>query len=285
MSQVKQIGGRAGRYRSAADAMEKVATTTSPEENQNVGFVTSLEDVDLPHIQKCLNAEPEPIGAAGILPLDSMITNFSNHFPSNTPFQYVLRRLWNVAQTHPRFFLCDFRAKEVEEILDDVPGLSVNDKLIFLAAPTSARDSADAHTLKAFATCVAQHKSGALLDIPELRLDILDVSVSGDKAYLRSLESLHRSLVLYLWLSFRIGGIFTDRTLATHVKEIVEMKMDRTLTEFSANSKLRKSSSLRRQIALLKQIAAREGMEGVQKAGFDPAQLVGEQPQLASAGA
>ncbi|WEW57762.1 RNA helicase [Emydomyces testavorans] len=285
VSQVKQIGGRAGRYRSAAAATETNNSVTSlsrPEENQNVGLVTSLEDVDLPHIQKSLVAEPEPISAAGILPLDSMITNFTNHFPSNTPFGYVLQRLWNVAQTHPRFFLCEFQSSNVQEILDDVAGLSVVDKLIFLSAPTSTADPTSALTVKAFATCVAQHKSGALLDIPELHLEILDLPVSGDKNYLRSLESLHRSLVLYLWLSFRIGGIFTDRTLATHVKELVEMKMERALTEFSANSKLRKSSSLRKQIALLKQLAAREEADEAQPASFDADQFVEKQPQSTS---
>jgi ATP-dependent RNA helicase SUPV3L1/SUV3 len=127
-----------------------------------------------------------------------------------------------------------------------------------MAAPASGREPGFVETLRAFARCVAQHKSGALLDIPEVPLELLDEPVSGDKNYLRSLETLHRSIVLYLWLSYRCGGIFTDRTLATHVKELVEMKMDRALTEFSANRKLRKVSSLRRQVALLRQSQERE---------------------------
>ncbi|EER24183.1 Helicase conserved C-terminal domain containing protein [Coccidioides posadasii C735 delta SOWgp] len=278
VSQVKQIGGRAGRYRSVADAMDKSKPSKRSEEDQNVGFVTCLEDVDLPHIQKCLRAEAEPINAAGILPQDSMITAFTDHFPSDTPFRYLLQRLWNVSQTHPRFFMCDLHSSDVQEILDDVPGLSVTDKLVFLSAPTSTADPTSALTLKAFATCVAQHKSGALLDIPELHLEILDVPVSGNKNYLRSLESLHRSLVLYLWLSFRIGGIFTDRTLATHVKELVEMKMDRALTEFSANSKLTKSAILRKQAALLKKGLLEEAEE-IQEVDFDPSRDVEIQPQ------
>ncbi|EEP75872.1 conserved hypothetical protein [Uncinocarpus reesii 1704] len=271
VSQVKQIGGRAGRYRSAAEAID--SSLSPSEENQNVGLVTCLEEVDLPHIQKCLNADPEPISAAGILPLDSMILNFSNRFPPTTPFAYLLQRLWKVAQTHPRFFLCELQSKTVQEILDSVVGLSPADKLVFLSAPTSTADPTNALTLRAFATCVARHTSGSLLDIPELNLQILDAPVSGDKNYLRALESLHRSLVLYLWLSFRVGGIFTDRSLATHVKEIVEMKMDRALTEFSANSKLRKSSSLQKQIQLLKQLNANGSENNAEQAVFDPPQI------------
>ncbi|KAI1976447.1 RNA helicase [Ophidiomyces ophidiicola] len=281
VSQVKQIGGRAGRYRSAAAAIDSnLAQTSSPSPNndQNIGFVTCLDDFDLPHIQQSLQSEAEPITAAGILPLDSMITNFSNHFPQNTHFEYVLRRLWKVAQTHPRFFLCELHPNAVLEILDNVAGLSVSDKLVFLSAPTSTADHESSIALRAFATCVAQHKSGALLDIPELHLEILDAPVSGDKNYLHSLEFLHRSLVLYLWLSFRVGGIFTDRTLATHVKELVEIKMDRALTEFSANSALRKASSLRKQIALLKQMASQETQ--TPQGSADPTQETPDQGQL-----
>ena len=61
-------------------------------------------------------------------------------------------------------------------------------------------------------------------------------------------------MILYAWLSFRIGGVFTDRTLAAHVKELVEERMVRALTEFSANKKLRKDASLHRQIAFQKQL-------------------------------
>ena len=107
---------------------------------------------------------------------------------------------------------------------------------------------------RAFATCMAEHTNGRLLDLPELNLEILEQPVSGSKEYLHELESLHKSVILYSWLSFRVGGVFTDRTLAAHVKELVEERMIRALTEFSANKKLRRDSSLRRQIALQKQI-------------------------------
>jgi ATP-dependent RNA helicase SUPV3L1/SUV3 len=50
-----------------------------------------------------------------------------------------------------------------------------------------------------------------------------------------------------------MGGVFTDRTLAGHVKEMVEERMIRALSEFSANKKLRKDASLHRQRALHRQ--------------------------------
>ncbi|PGH26832.1 hypothetical protein AJ80_01412 [Polytolypa hystricis UAMH7299] len=256
--QIKQIGGRAGRYRTAAqDAAETGKKGAAP--HSNIGFVTSLEDVDLPYIQEALQSEAPPIVAAGLLPPDNLVRNFSQHFPPKTPFAYILRRMHDISQTSSHYFLCDIKDQcEISGIIDGIKGLNTPDKLIFMAAPANTRDVGFNFIVRGFARCVAENKSGSLLKIPELPLEILDVPVSGEKDYLRALETLHRALVLYLWLSYRCGGVFTDRALATHTKSLVEANLDRALTEFSANTKLRKASSLRRQIALIKQMEARE---------------------------
>ncbi|KAK2766749.1 RNA helicase [Arachnomyces sp. PD_36] len=253
--QIKQIGGRAGRYRSAAQTSEQ----SSDSDDSNVGFVTSLEDVDLPYISEALKAEPQPILAAGLLPPDELVHRFAAYHPPTTPFPYLLRRLHSLVEVNPRYFLCDTRQQiETAEVIDQVDNLDIADRLIFLASPAPTRDPGMGLIVQGFARCVTEHKSGALLEIPELDMDILNQPVSAVKEYMRSLESLHRALVLYLWLSYRCGGIFTDRTLATHVKQLVEERMDRALTEFSANKKLRKESSLHRQLALLKQMQERD---------------------------
>ncbi|KAG5304737.1 ATP-dependent RNA helicase SUV3 [Histoplasma capsulatum G186AR] len=273
VSQVKQIGGRAGRYRSATDSRNvkgsRVADSAKNAET-NVGFVTSLEDVDLPYIRKALNTEPEPILSAGLLPPDYIIKGFSEHFPANTPFAYILQRLHNIAQVDPNFFLNDCQSHaEAAEAIDSVKGLSMDDKLVFLSAPTHMRDPQMSTIFKEFVRCVAENRSGDLLEIGDLPIDILDKPVSGDKSYLATLETLHRSLVLYLWLSYRCGGVFTNRALATHVKALTEIKMDRALTEFSANRQLRKATSLRRLYALKLQTEMREKAFADESEGVD----------------
>lgn len=252
VSEIKQIAGRAGRYRSTAQTQGKGKNDKSEE---NVGFVTSLEDIDLPQIKEALSAEPPPITVAGLFPPDAAIQKFSAYFPRNTPFQYVLKRLIELTQVSPLFFMCDPQSQlENAELIDSVEGLRVEDQLALMAAPMHLRDPRGVQASRAFATCIAEHTNGRLLDIPELNLEVLENPVSGDKQYLHELEILHKSVILYAWLSFRIGGVFTDRTLASHVKQLVEERMVRALTEFSANKKLRKDASLRRQIALQKQI-------------------------------
>lgn len=249
VSEIKQIGGRAGRYRSAAQ------TGNQNNEEENVGYVTSLESVDLPYIRAALSEEPPPIATAGIFPPEPVFHKFAAYFPRSVPFGYIIDRLLEVSQVSPLFFMCDADGQqENTEIIDAVDGLRIDDQLCLMAAPLFLRDSTGWCAARAFAICIASHTNGRLLDIPELNLEALEKPVSGDKQYLQELESLHKSIILYAWLSFRIGGVFTDRTLAAHVKELVEERMVRALTEFSANKKLRKDSSLRRQIALQKQI-------------------------------
>ena len=251
--EIKQIGGRAGRYRSAADT--KIKGKKPNEEEENVGLVTSLEEVDLPYIHEALASEPPPITTAGIFPPEPIFHRFAPYFPPSVPFQYIIKRLLEVSHVSPLFFMCDpIGQLENCDVIDTVEGLGIDDQLTLMAAPLHTRDRMGRDSARSFATCIAENSNGRLLDIPELNLEILEKPVSGDKSYLSELEALHKAVILYAWLSFRIGGVFTDRTLAAHVKELVEERMVRALTEFSANKKLRKDASLHRQIAFQKQL-------------------------------
>ncbi|EED22133.1 mitochondrial ATP-dependent RNA helicase Suv3, putative [Talaromyces stipitatus ATCC 10500] len=246
--EIKQIGGRAGRYRAANE------TDPRDSEEENVGLVTSLEDVDLPFIKQALEFDPPPLTAAGVIPTDAMFYRVASYFPPDVSFKFLVNRVCSVSRVHPLFFMCKARSQlEAAEILDRCDRMSIEDQLVFMASPLGKRDPALLASAKGFIQCVARNTSGRLLDIPELNLEILEAPVSGSRDYLNELESLHKSLILYLWLSYRMGGIFTDRTLATHVKGMVEERMMRALTEFSANAKLRKDASRRRQILLSKQ--------------------------------
>lgn len=220
-----------------------------------MGLVTSLEEVDLPYINQAMATEPPPLRAAGIFPADFIFQKFAAYFPRSVPFEYLIKRLIEIAELNPLFFMCDAEGQLANaEIIDTVDGLRLQDQLTFMAAPLVRKGQDQRDVTCAFADCIAENSRGRLLDIPSLNLEILEQPVSGSKEYMHHLESLHKAIILYSWLSFRFGGAFTDRTLAAHVKELVEERMVRALTEFSANKKLRKDASLRRQIALQKQM-------------------------------
>ena len=214
---------------------------------RNVGLVTCLDERDLHDVQMALNREPDPIKAAGILPPVEYVDAFANGLPPGTPFEYLLRHLKEKAVLHPRFFLCTIRDQNsIAALMDQINGLSVVQNCIFAAAPADMRTDVGKRVIAALARCVVGRTAVTVVDVPEIPLDVLDRPLSGDREYLLNLELLHKSLIVYLWLSYRFTNIFLDREMAIHAKEMVEEKINTTLLEFSANPKLREKLLLLR---------------------------------------
>ncbi|KAI1503848.1 ATP-dependent RNA helicase SUV3 [Biscogniauxia marginata] len=248
VSEIKQIGGRAGRYRTASHAIQSGAQENSNAEAvsppKQVGLVTAWEDEDLAVIIDAFNRNPEPLETAGIQPPPAVIERFSSYFPPNTPFSYILVRLRSICGLSPMYHLCDL--KEMLEIADTIQPfpMSVYDRCVFLNAPVNIRERAGEKVLQAFARCVSNMDGGHLLDIPELNLELLDVKkedFADPATYLPQLESLHKAITLYLWLSYRYSGVFGSQNLAFHVKSIVEAKIDASLAEVGVAGEKRRA--------------------------------------------
>lgn len=245
--ELKQIGGRAGRYRTAAQAMQATSTSSTAEtpssgllmnpatpkqttKQGQVGFVTTLEEVDLDSVHGSFHEEPEPLRTAGLLPPSTVLEKFASYFPEGTPLSFMLLRLRDIARLPPQFHMCSFQSQlDVAQVIQRFP-LSIHDRCIFLTAPVSFRDFKMIDVVKALAQRVADSDSGDLLDIEEIPLEILDYNrenyPQGKAEYLKHLESLHRALTLYLWLSYRYTGIFQSQALAFHAKEMVEHRIN-----------------------------------------------------------
>ena len=254
VSQIKQIAGRAGRYRTAnqddqEDGAEtkiidsqdsRVTSFKGSVKQSNVGLVTCLDEKDLFDIRTALTTEPDPIKAAGIQPPLEHIDAYAKVLPPGTPFEYIIQRLDSEVMLHSRYFLCKLGdRRRIATFLDKVRGLTVLQSCVFAAAPVDTRSELGKKVIKALARCVANRTAVTVVDITEIPLDILDLPLSGSRDYLVHLELLHKSLILYLWLSYRFTNIFLDREMAIRAKEMVEEKINTALLEFSANPKLR----------------------------------------------
>ncbi|KAG8166905.1 hypothetical protein KVR01_002594 [Diaporthe batatas] len=257
--ELKQIGGRAGRYRTAAQAAEAPAATPAlpvtsgdfssepeapPPKRGEPGLVTTLEDDDLEVVHGSFEKEAEPLQTAGIFPPTFLIERFASFFPPATPFSFILLRLRDIARLSPHFHMSNFRDNiAISNHLQSIP-LSIQDRLMFLTSPATLKDHGMKDILRALARCVANNENGHLLDIKEMNLEILDYSrdtyPAGKVEYLRHLEALHKGLVLYLWLSYRYVGIFQSQALAFHVKALVEEKIDDYLANLDYSPQLRK---------------------------------------------
>ena len=216
-----------------------------------VGLVTCLDEEDLPYIQQALRVEAEPIKAAAILPHSEIIEEFASQLPKGVPFEYILQKLNEVALLHPRFQLCQVTDQmRIAKILDNIEGLGIAEKCVFVASPCDCRTTTMQVVLRALCKCVADQRGVSIVDVREIPLEVLDEELSNQKSYLADLEILHKAIILYLWLSYRFVNIFKDREMAMHAKTLVEEKINRALIEFSANP------NLRNRLLLLKQLQA-----------------------------
>ena len=267
IADIKQIGGRAGRYRTAqfnagasAETQDlaaakgdspvevNVATTAKEAEAESVGLVTTLESFDFPIVAAAMAAEPEPLRTAGLFPPGAIIERFASYFPPGTPFSYILMRLHELSQMHSRFHLCGLKDQtRLADLIEPVRGLTVNDRNVICSAPYSKSDDMFKTLMPAFARCIAEQSGGSIIEIKELPLETLEAEVSGTREYLKALESLHKGIVAYLWLSYRFAGIFSTRQLAFHVKGMVEERIEEVLGKFSFSETQRRKQAAKRE--------------------------------------
>lgn len=252
--EVKQIAGRAGRYSTAEADMKKTPDKTAvvsvaetpvindvpapvspaPAPQKQLGLVTSLERLDYPAINRLMNSEPLPITTAGLLPPSYLIERFVRYFPLGTPFSFLLNRLHDIATTNSRFHLCDLRQQTaIADAIEDVEELSTADRIVFVSSPADTRKPGEAELINTYARMVAEGKGVNILDVPGLDLDLLDENFNADRAYLGKIEKLHKSIVIWMWLSYRFKSVFIERDLALHVKALTESRIEDTLAKLS----------------------------------------------------
>lgn len=247
ISQIKQIAGRAGRYRTASQAAHDETSVdelsdsgsggakVSPAVSSapNLGLVTTLDHGDLSKIQTAMESQADPIMTAGLFPPVSVLVRFAAYFPPSTPFSYILLRLHNTSILHPRFHLCNLSEHlEIADVIEPVRNLTISDRITFCASPANIKDESIRPVVRAFAQCVGNKTNGGLLDITALNLEVLERQYTiASKDQLQKLESLHKALILYLWLSYRFAGVFNTQAMAFYVKHLVEERIQQELSK------------------------------------------------------
>jgi ATP-dependent RNA helicase SUPV3L1/SUV3 len=176
IADIKQIAGRAGRYRTAEQATREPESTQAlavakgeptaevDQSEENVGLVTTLEDFDFPVVSNAMASNPEPIRTAGIFPPAAILERFASYFPPGTPFSYILIRLHELSQMHSRFHLCGLRDQLwVSDLIEPVKGLTVTERNVICAAPAGRGNDMWKTLMPAFARCIAEQAGGHLV--------------------------------------------------------------------------------------------------------------------------
>lgn len=196
----------------------------------NPGIVTTFEEADLKFLKSSMRANSPPIKTAGILPPDLRIENFARTFPPRKPFSRVLQKLFDMARVNKNLFhLCAVDAlMNAAGVVEQTKGLTVAERITITQAPLPKKDSFVKAALISYSQLIAESRAASILDIPVLdwqvlddylqqketsnqtkeevaknnpNSEILDHPKESSLMTLPPLESLHKSTMLWLWLS------------------------------------------------------------------------------------
>ncbi|KAA3481847.1 DExH-box ATP-dependent RNA helicase DExH16, mitochondrial [Gossypium australe] len=113
---------------------------------------------------------------------------------------------------------------KVAAIVDELP-LSLQDKYLFCTSPVDMTDEISSQGLTQFA------ENNAKKCLVRLKEIFSPGSLQVPKTHfaLKELESIHKVLELYVWLSFRLDESFPDHELASSQKAICSMLIEEYL--------------------------------------------------------
>ena len=256
--ELKQIGGRAGRYRSS-----RSSTHSDPqaEETEKMGYVSTLDERDLRSVHRSFTVVAPPLEAAIIEPPVALIEAFSTYFPAKTPLSFMLMRISEIATLSDLYRLgVDPHKLDMADMIQDID-MNIYDRLTLCHMPINIRAEGAVDVLRAFGRAIASKQGGDFLGIKEIPLGVLDerldmymregkVSNKDGANYLYRIESLHHAINAYLWLSYRYTHIFKDQALAFHVRELVEQRLMENLEHLNyTDSQLEQRRRMRRGLA------------------------------------
>jgi ATP-dependent RNA helicase SUPV3L1/SUV3 len=258
LTQIKQIAGRAGRYgmQRTTNPTEEDSDAAAPDESPALaGSVTTLHKADLPLLKALLPQPLPPITRATLdIPMTT-IQALSSLLAPETTFAQLLEQASQLAVLPPKMTLTENRHRtqlsDVVEPLRDF--LTLSEMETFSFAPVNQRDPRSVAVFEKVVLAYAKQGrvdllecytgSGLIkaLEMVEATLDTLPplppIEGIGRRLLtppvivtsIPSLETLHKTLVMYIWLSFRFDVAFPDRPLAVEIKERVEVVLDQCL--------------------------------------------------------
>jgi ATP-dependent RNA helicase SUPV3L1/SUV3 len=239
-SQIKQIAGRAGRFGQHNAGSE--------------GGVTTLNEQDLPLLRQILPSPLTPVPRAVVEPGYDRLAQLALLLPNEASYAELLETYESLVHMSPACMPAAVlpHIKLSELLKGFTKDLTLKEMVTFGYAPVNLRDNKVVTAFQNFVKAYIDEgevlledalESGRLipnLELVELtRKSMHDLSTSQLRAgvtpapipaaivtAIPGLESLHKALVLYLWLSFRLPLNFPERTEATELKLRTEAMLD-----------------------------------------------------------
>ncbi|OBZ75463.1 ATP-dependent RNA helicase suv3, mitochondrial [Grifola frondosa] len=177
------------------------------------GIVTTLHEPDLAVLRKALVAPFNPLPYACMQVYPELFRDISYTLPLNAGSSTAMEAFTYVSKMHPSYEFEDItKLKTALEFIDRFTAdLTVPDRLMIRLAPTPWRDSELYESLEDVEAMMKSDNSDDLVPTADM---------------LQQLESLHKIVVVYLWLSYRLTIAFPDMEDAFLLRERAENAMD-----------------------------------------------------------
>ncbi|KAI0344979.1 P-loop containing nucleoside triphosphate hydrolase protein [Trametopsis cervina] len=232
-AQINQIAGRAGRFGLHGN-------------DSSGGIVTAMREESMQDIRDALTSPPKPLRKARILPQYEQFYRMISAMPSRTPLASVQMAFHYVGKYHPKFELQDpsklgTAYEQIDRLCGNIPVLH---RTTFQLAPIRWREPYAAYAaekmLHMFRTSLLVdvtellQDTGMLNDLAEVKLHMERDRASRCGILMQKLEAIHGTLVMYLWLSYRMHLCFPQLEEAMAYKTEAETAMQWCLQKLSA---------------------------------------------------
>jgi len=235
VSQVKQIAGRAGRY--------GLHGNEAPG-----GFVTTLRAADLPFLRKTIDLPYEDLQYARLGPSRDSFSEISNALPPNSSMETIYKAHIFVSRLQPMYRYITYGEQAASVVCGFVDtrgrGLTMTDRVLLFMAPIPWRDEECLEIVEKF---IKMYRDDMNVNLMEglKGTKCLDTVTrverkisAGDPPRARAptlerLETFHKALVVYLWMSFRNPVSYNCYQEAADLKIRVERALDWTLEGMS----------------------------------------------------
>ncbi|KAL5712541.1 RNA helicase [Ranunculus cassubicifolius] len=206
--EIKQIAGRAGRFGS------KYPT----------GEVTCLKAGDIPLLQSSLTSPSPILESAGLFPNYDILLLYSRLHPKWGLYP-IMESFLEKAKLSSNYFIADCEEMlKVAAVVDELP-LQLHDKYLFCMSPVDMNDEIASQGLTQFAENYANKGIVRLREI----FTPGTLQVPHTHSGLKELESIHKVLELYVWLSYRLEDSFPDQEVAASQKQLCSMLIEEFL--------------------------------------------------------
>ena len=254
MPQIKQIAGRAGRF-GVHPIIPLKPTPGDPNPTTSgtvAGEVTTLDEKDMPLLMEAMNSPIVQVKRAAFTPAFESLEAIKNLLPPSTTLSTTLGLVSDLGRTSADFFSVPFSGvQSILDLIEDIEPLSLGERNQLGMCPVNLRDEGSKLTVYNWSEHVAAGRrvmiepwaaniglKEAMDRIAEARSSAKstkkpsyraaeDISLSlYTPMILQLLESNHKGLTLYCWLSYRIPLLFSDIERVREMRHQVEKDIE-----------------------------------------------------------